>query len=288
MIFIYNNTNAKLGMKTVVDEANKVGSIRLMLTDEAGQQDTEVLTSTNRDVIDTLSGWGTSYEEIHKNPFKTNVTVPNDQRTVINENDEIDVFSLSNKDDENRKLPRVILFVVTRKGAEVYTDGRNVFKAVESVVVGDYKITKLLIKWGRWSSLRIKTFISVVDRETKKKIQLLGVQTTNKTADGKEVTYTSNSLDVTEMTDEEYESIKNNEIPKFGKDSLFIVGRDENRKPVKKYPYPASENKRKDYPNKKKANHGHGTDNGKFNGSRGKSFHGNNKSYNKTKGNRNR
>lgn len=283
MIFIYNNTNAKLGMKTKVDDAREVGSIQLVLTDDAGQQDTEILTSTNSDVIGTLSGWGTSYEEIHKNPFKTNIIVPNEQRTVINANDEIEVFSLSNKDDENRKLPRVILFVVTGKDAEVYTDSRNVYKAIESVVVGEYKVTKLLIKWGRWSSLRIKTFISIVDGDEKKKIQLLGVQTTNKTADGNEVHYTSNSLDITDMTDEEYDTIINNEIPKFGKDSLLIV----ERKPQEQSAE-SEQRKRKEYPNKKRANHGHGNDTGKFNGGRGKSFHGNNKSYNKGKGNRTR
>lgn len=285
MIFIYNNTDARLGMKTTVDDAREVGAIRLVVTDDAGQNDTEILTSTNRDVIDTLSGWGTSYEDIHKNPFKTNVIVPNEQRTVINEKDEIEVFSLSNKDDENRKLPRVILFVITGKDAEVYTDGRNVYKAIESVVVGEYKVTKLLIKWGRWSSLRIKTFVSIVDGDTKKKLQLVGVQTTNKTADGKDVTYTSNSLDISEMTEEEYQAIKNNEIPKFGKDSLLIIGNGEKKAPEKNT---KTEYRKKEYPNKKRANHGHGNDNGKFNGSRGKSFHGNNKSYNKGKGTRNR
>ena len=287
MIFIYNNTDAKVGMKTSVDELNEVGSIRLVLTDGAGQQDTEVLTSTNRDVIDTLSGWGSSYEEIHKNPFKTNVAVPNNQRTVINLNDEIEVFSLSDKDDENRKLPRVILFVITSKDTEVYTDSRNVCKAIESVIVGEYKISKLLVKWGRWSSLKIKTFISIVDGDTKKKLQLVGVQLTNKTADGKDVTYTTNSLDITDMTHEEYETIKNNDIPKFGKNSLLILGKQDNEeKSTKENTKP--NNRKKEYPNKKKANHGHGNDSGKFNGSRGKSFHGNNKSYNKTKGNRNR
>lgn len=286
MIFIYNNTNAKVGMKTAVDDGKENGSIQLVLTDDAGQSSTEILTSTDRDVIDTLSEWGNSYEEIHKNPFKTNVIVPSDKRTVINENDEIEVFSLSNKDDENRKLPRVILFVITGKDAEVYTDGRNVYKAIESDVVGEYRVTKLLVKWGRWSSLRIKTFISIVDGDDRKKLQLVGVQLTNKTADGKDVTYTTNSLDITEMTEEEYDTIKNNEIPKFGKDSLLILGKEDTEKKPGKGTKP--NNRKKEYPNKKKSNHGHGNDNGKFNGGRGKSFHGNNKTYNKTKGTRNR
>lgn len=278
MIFIYNNTDAKIGMKTEVNKDK--ASIDLLIDDNAKQLEVDsILTTTNKDVIDTLSKWGDSYSVIHRNPFKTNIEVPSKQRTVFDGNDEIKVFSLSDEDDENKKYPRVILFVISGRDAEVYTDSRNVYKENESIVVGDYKLTKILIKWGRWSSLKIRTFITIKDGDVSKKIQLLGIKETYTSPEGEEKTYTTNGLDISDMTDEEYEIIKEGKIPNFGKESLIVRDTTKKHNQNKNFKNKKFGTGKKEYPNKKRANHGHGKDN-RFNGNRDKSFKGN-KTYKK-------
>lgn len=222
MIFIYNTTGAKIGLETetVSVDGTDVKTINL----KVGDNRQRIMTVDN-DVEESVSlaSLNKNFEELRHNPFKTDLSAKGKKCVYATEDDTVEVvmkdFFVNDTEDKNRQLPRAVVYVVTKPGGEAYVDPRSLYAPCVTVEHETFAVHKLVMRYGKWSSLKIRVFVAVKDGKKMKKLQLRGMRlSTDKT--NPRYNYITNTLQESDMTDAEYEDIKNGVAPKFGHRSM--------------------------------------------------------------------